>query len=127
MSVTVTIPTASSIKMRFPEFADVDDAVIEFAIEEARLEVGTNWTSGQNVAIVYLTAHYVACSVSTSLSGGTGDTGPIASESIGRLSISYQNNGNGAVNAVQGDKSSTSYGRRFNELLGRNFGGPVVI
>ena len=63
MSVTVTIPSALSIKMRFPEFADVADAVIEFAIDEAREEVGSNWTTGYNIAIVYLVAHYVAASI----------------------------------------------------------------
>lgn len=126
MTVTVAVPTVSSIKMRFPEFADVDDAVVEFAIEEARLEVGSNWTSGYNVAIVYLTAHYVASSVASSMSGGTGDAGPIASESIGRLSISYANQ-SGNTTATHGDVTTSSYGRRYDELLQRNFGGPVVI
>lgn len=125
MTVTVTIPTATSIKMRFPEFADVDDAVVEFAIEEARLSVGSNWTTGYDLALVYLVAHYVASSVATSTSGGTGDDGDIASESIGRFSVSYARSAN--ADAVHEDKSSTSYGRRYIELLGRNFGGPVVI
>jgi hypothetical protein len=125
MTVSVTIPTAASIKTRFPEFVDIDDAVVEFSIEEARLEVGTNWTSGYNLAIVYLVAHYVASAVAASASAGTGDEGNIASESIGRLSISYAQSA--ISNASQDDKSSTSYGRRYVELLGRNFGGPVVV
>lgn len=125
MTITVTIPTAASIKMRFPEFTDVADPVVEFAIEEARLEVGTNWTVGYNLAIVYLVAHYVASSVAASAAGGTGDDGDIASESIGRLSISYAKSPN--ADAVSDDKTSTSYGRRYVELLGRNFGGPVII
>ena len=122
MSVTVTIPTAISIKTRFPEFADVEDPVVEFAIEEARAEIGTNWTTGYNLAIVYLVAHYVASAVAAR---ARGDGGDIASESIGRFSISYAKNAN--ADAVHGDKSSTSYGRRYVELLGRNFGGPVLI
>jgi hypothetical protein len=122
MSVTVTIPTAASIKMRFSEFADAEDSVIEFAIEEARLEVGSNWTSGYNLAIVYLVAHYVASSIAASQGGSAGD---IASESIGRLSISYATSRN--ADATHDDKSSTSYGRRYIELLGRNFSGPVIV
>lgn len=125
MSVTVTIPTATSIKMRFPEFADVEDAVVEFAVEEARLEIGTNWTVGYNLAIVYLVAHYVACAVNASTSGGSGDEGDIASESWGRFSVSYAKSPN--ADASHSDKSSTSYGRRYVELLGKNFGGPVII
>lgn len=125
MTVTVTIPTASSIKMRFPEFADTDDSVIEFAIEEARLGVGTNWIKGQNIAIVYLAAHYVAASIAASLSGGTGGEGDIASESYGRFSISYAKPAN--ADAVHDDFLSTSYGRRYDALLKLNFYGPVVI
>lgn len=122
---TVTIPTATSIKTRFREFADVDDPIVEFAIEEARLEVGTNWNSGYDLAIVYLVAHYISCSISASASGGGGDEGDIASESIGRLSISYARSPN--ADATPDDKTSTSYGRRYIDLLGRNFSGPVLI
>lgn len=123
--MTVTVPTASSIKMRFSEFADVADNVIEFAVEEARLEVGDSWTIRYNLALVYLVAHYVACSIAASASGGSGDEGDIASENIGRFSISYAK---GAFDgATSDDKSTTSYGRRYVELLGLNFGGPVVV
>lgn len=123
--MAVTIPTAQSIKMRFAEFADVEDSVVEFAIEEASLEVSDSWTIRYNLALVYLVAHYVACGIAASTSGGSGDEGDIASESIGRFSISYAKSAfDGATHA---DKDSTSYGRRYVELLGLNFGGPVVI
>ncbi len=74
---------------------------------------------------MYLVAHYVACANAASLSGGTGEEGDIASESIGRFSISYAKSAND--DAVHSDKTSTSYGKRYIELLGRNFGGPVII
>lgn len=125
MTVTVTIPTATSIKTRFPEFADVSDAVVEFAIEEARLGVRDNWSVGYNLAIVYLVAHYVASSIAASASAGSGGEGNIASESIGRLSISYAQSPND--NATHDDTSTTSYGRRYDELVARNFGGPVIV
>lgn len=125
MSNTVTIPTATSIKVRFPEFREVEDAVIEFAIEEARLGVRDNWTVGYNVAIVYLTAHYVAAAINSAVNdGGAGD---IASESWGRFSITYKQSQSSNSTAVADDTSSSSYGRRYEELVGRNFGGPVII
>lgn len=123
MTITITIPTASSIKLRFPEFSEVEDSVIEFAIEEARLEVSTNWTHKYNVAINYLVAHYVACSVAESASAGS--DGEIASESWGRFSVTYAQGGNSG--AERTSKDSTSYGRRYMQLLNANFGGPVVI
>ncbi len=127
MTITVTIPTATSIKLRFPEFADVDDAIVEFAIEEARLGVRDNWLVGYNIAIVYLTAHYVASSIAASAAGGTGSDGDIASETIGRLSITYAQTSHTPSTAVAGDTSTTSYGRRYDELVERNFGGPVIV
>lgn len=122
MTVTVTRPTVVSIKTRFPEFADVEDAVVEFAIEEAALEVKGNWTIGYNLAIVYLTAHYIASAVAASASsvGGGGD---IASESFGRISISYAQ----GSTASHSDLTTSSYGERFIALRDRNFGGPVVV
>lgn len=124
MTVTVTIPTASSIKLKFPEFAELDDSVIEFAIEEARLDVGSNWTVGYNIALVQLTAHFIAAAQQAS-EDAAGDSGEIASESIGRMSISYK--ATSAANAVSSDLSSTTYGKRFIELRDRNFGGPEII
>lgn len=124
MTVTVTIPTATSIKMRFPEFADVDDAVIEFAIEEARLGVGTNWTVNYNIAIVYLTAHFIAAAQQAA-DDAEGDSGEIASESIGRLKISYKKTA--ASDVVSTDTKSSTYGKRYEFYRDQNFGGPVVI
>jgi len=125
MTVTVTIPTALSMKLRFPEFADVDDSVLEFAIEEARLGVRTNWTTGYNIAIMYLAAHYVAASIAASISGGLGGEVEIASESYGRFSITYAQPQN--ANAVHSDTSTSSYGQRYDALVERNFGGPRII
>jgi hypothetical protein len=124
--MTLAIPTASSIKMRFPEFSAVDDQVVEFAIEEARLEVSDDWTANGNLALVYLTAHYVACSVARAASGGTGDSAEIASESIGRLSISYRAPSTSSSSTSE-DKDSTTYGRRFIDILGANFSGPLIV
>src|SRR4051812_41499592 len=103
MTVTVTIPTASSIKLKFPEFADLDDSIIEFAIEEARLGVSSEWTVGYNVAIVYLSAHYIAAAQQAT-NVAAGDSGEIASESIGRLSITYKTAS--AANVVSTDLTS---------------------
>lgn len=120
------IPTAISIKTRFPEFSSVSDAAVEFAIEEARLEVGSNWDdSSASVALLYLAAHYVAASVARSSSGGDGGSGQVRSESIGRLSITYATNENSSATAE--DKDSTSYGRRFLEIMQANFAGPVIV
>jgi hypothetical protein len=121
-----TVPTAASIKLRFKEFADVDDPVIEFAIEEARTEVDDGWTAQADIALVYLVAHYVASANQNASSGGDGDGGTIASESIGRLSITYARTAQ-STSADATDKESTSYGRRYLEILAANFSGARII
>lgn len=125
--MSVTIPTATSIRMRFPEFSGVADATIEFAIEEARTEVSDSWTDQYDIALVYLVAHYVASSIAAAASGGEGGTGQIASESIGRLSVSYAQEKSSNADATCDDKESTSYGRRYLEILGANFSGPLIV
>lgn|SRR4051812_10284991 len=124
MTVTVTIPTATSMKLKFPEFAELDDSVLEFAIEEARLGVGTNWIKGQDIALLYLAAHYVAAGQAAS--AGDGGDG-IASESIGRFSITYKNSATSNASATSDDVASSTYGRRYAQLRDLNFGGPVIV
>jgi hypothetical protein len=123
--MSVTIPTATSIKMRFPEFAEIDDSVIEFAIEEARLEVGDNWLEATaSIALAYLVAHYVAASRDR-VDEAAGSSGDVASESFGRFSITYAKNS--ASTASSTDKESSPYGLRYLEILGANFSGPVIV
>lgn len=128
MSDTLTIPTATSVKLRFPEFVSVGDEVIEFAIERARLEVGdgSTWTKGASVALLYLVAHYVASAKAAAASGGTGGGGAIASESFGRISISYAQP-QSKVEPVADDRESTSYGREYLTLVEANFSGPLIV
>jgi len=126
MMITVT---ATSMKLKFPEFANIEDATIEFAIEEAALAVGNNWAYGSSVGIMYLAAHLIAAGKAAAavLAGGSG--GEIASESIGRMSISYKTTNVSLTNsgATPDDYTSSSYGRRYLELYDMNFGAPVVV
>jgi hypothetical protein len=117
------------MKLKFPEFEDIEDGTIEFAIEEAALMVQSNWTSGYNIAIMYAAAHLVSAGQAASEAMSGEATGDIASESIGRISIKYNKPSTAVTNsdATPDDFTSSSYGRRFIELRDRNFGGPVVV
>lgn len=125
--MTLAVPTASSIKLRFPEFQAIGDEVVEFAIEEARVTFGdgSNWASGADLALVYLVAHVLSCSIANTASGGAGSE-IIASESIGRLSISYAQTGSSATPTLD-DLSSTSYGKRYESYVQNNFSGALII
>lgn len=107
-------PTAQSMKLRFPEFVDIDDSVIEFALAEALLFVN-GWTKPQVIpATMYLAAHFLAVDQVSADSDGR----DITSETIGRLSTSYRV-GQGVGIA---DLASTSYGKRYIQL--RNLTSP---
>ncbi len=124
--MTVTVPTATSMKLKFPVFVDTDDTTIEFAIEEAALTVTDTWEVQGSLALMYYAAHLIAAGVAAA-NAFEGGGGAVASETIGRMSITYKAPTVTNANAVADDLSSTSYGRRFEEIRALNFGGPVIV
>ena len=82
----------SDVKTRFPEFSAVADARVQTFIDKALLHLdeslwGTYFIEGQ----LYLTAHFLSLSLTTDSSGGSspGVSGPVASRSIGDVSVSF--------------------------------------
>lgn len=116
--------TALAIKNKFHEFMDEPDTHIEFAIEEASLNVDDSWIeSNRALAVMYLTAHYLKVAISRAAS----DTGQqIASERIGEISISYHPTQQPTI-ASQSDLTTTPYGTRWLELAKFNFPGVLVV
>jgi hypothetical protein len=110
------VPSAVNMRMRFPEFADVDAATLEFAIEEATRGVDDTWFErDQTLAIMYLAAHYLMVNIQRAESA----TGQVTrSETIGRMSITYDTSG--VVNADAADLSTTQYGSRYLDMLRGN-------
>ena len=117
--MTAAIPTAASIKMKFPEFSSQLDGTIEFAIEEAAIGIGdgSGWVSdgGLTLATMYLTAHHLMVTISRAQSG-TGQR--IKSESMDGMSITYDND---ATPPDAGDYTTTPYGSRYLDLAQKNF------
>jgi len=125
----MSLPTATSMKLKFPEFSDVDDMTIEFAIEEASYGGGDHWTVGYDTAVMYLAAHLISAGKAAADEMSGDSSGAIQSESIGRMSISYKKDDRYSSNssAMVDELASSSYGRRYIEIRGMNFGGPVVV
>lgn len=118
----MSIPTATNIKFKFkPAFDGLDDATIEFAIEEAVLMCGQpgdeNWVSdaNQTLATMYYAAHLLQVSIMRAESG----TGQIVdSERTPDLSIKYSAAGYGKGGVL--DFDTTMYGVRFAQLVRQN-------
>ncbi len=121
MSITLfPIPTASAIKLKFPEFAAIPDGTIEFAIEEAALGVDDTWLpSNGTLAMMYLAGHLLMVTISRAESG-TGQM--IKSESLLGMTVAYDTD---ATKPDAGDYTTTPYGSRFLELLANNI--PAVL
>lgn len=118
--MTVAVPTATSMKLKFPEFASQSDTAIEFAIEEAALEVDESWVPAYaTLAIMYLAAHHLMVTISREQSG-TGQL--IKSETMDGMTITYDSSN---LRPVAGDYTTTPYGSRYLDLLNKNV--PAVL
>lgn len=121
-------PTAAEFKARHPSFAAVDDAVVEDAIAEAETRVDETWREADRETAVMLYAAHVL-----TLNGhGRTTEGQVAALGLsgvqsvrsGGLSVTFSRD-SGAVSGSA--LASTSYGRRFRDLLRLNFGGPRIV
>ena len=105
--------TIADFRTRFSEFSNVTtypDATIQLNIDDATLEVGSLFGSFEEVALSYLTAHFLVTSTDAT-SGDTGSKSGLASESVDGVSSSYSS----ATVDSQSDQFliSTIYGQRF--------------
>ncbi len=118
--------TPTSFKVRFPEFAAVDDSRIQIFIDEAELDVGPAWGTLIDRGILYLTAHYLTLNERQSTSGyASGTVGVVTSKSIGDVSKSY-----GTIKQDDLEDSylaQTSYGLFYASMLTRVGMGAVAV
>lgn len=101
----------ASFKVRFPEFASVDDARIQLFIDDSVIILNpTYWGNRYDIGICYYTAHLLAVGIKSE-AGSSNSTGAISSKSVDGVSISY------AMSAPKNDAdsflNSTQYGQRY--------------
>ena len=102
--------TLADFRIRFPEFDTVADATVQINLDDAALEVSTAYGIYQDVATLFLSAHYLVLSQDAT-SGASGSVGATASESVDGVSQSFVT----TTAEKQNDQmlSSTVYGQRF--------------
>jgi hypothetical protein len=119
------VPAAEDILASFSEFATVPDAQPTFlALAEKRTADLPAWNDDEdlrNIAVALRTAHMMK--MNGLGSGSSPGAGPVSSESIGSLSVSYAV---GAAAAGDSDLSQTTYGRQLAELIAENFIAPMT-
>lgn len=115
--------SATSMKLVFPEFGDMDNAQVQFAVDEASRGVGPDWfDADRDRAQMYLAAHFLVVARQRAASG-TGQK--IKSERIGELSVTYADDPQPM--ASMDDYSTTSYGERYLALLQSNIPAVAII
>ena len=102
--------TLADFRTRFPEFDTIGDPIVELNLDDATLEVSANFGIYQDVATLFLAAHFLTISQDAT-NGATGSIGGVASESVDGVSASY----NTTATDSQSEQllSSTVYGQRY--------------
>lgn len=115
-----TAPVPSDLQTRFPRFSSVDAGVVQTALDEAARMVDDTWLEGDRTMGLFL----YACHVMTLDGFGEGaSVEDFQSMTSGSLTLTRFPREPGA----SGDTLlTTSYGKRFIELLKRNKPGVVV-
>lgn len=109
--------TPDDIRARYTEFAsvtDYPDATIQTWIDKAVGELSeTEWSDQYNEGLLAFTAHYLAWSTNTaSQGGGIGSIGPVASRSIGDVSVAFAGFG-GDMSQLEAFWLATPYGQEY--------------
>ena len=115
-----TAPTPAALKARYPAFAAVLDATVQYWLTDAERFVDQTWREGDYaVALMACAAHHMAM-------GNIGAAGAIPA--------GVTNFKSGTFSATLSDKAAsatgfdaTVYGREYRALQRRNFGGPRII
>lgn len=130
--MTYVEPTAASFKQRFPGFASVSDAIVQSVLAEAIPQVGETWIERDRVpAILYLTAHMLIMEGQPAASAAdamnTVTRGPVKRVKVGDVETEFTggSSGAGGGSGIAASLSSSEYGRRYLELMRRNF--PAVV
>lgn len=119
-----TSPTYADFIALYPRFAAVPEATFDAYLVKAQAKVGETWLEKD-----YTTAQELYIAHLMTLEGlGTGTEAELAAQGLGgarslrsgALSVDF---GSGAGDAYKGygDLASTSYGRRFADLMALNF------
>ena len=107
-------PTPFDFQVRFPEFSETDEGLIQILLDEAGADVGETWAEDDRApATLYLAAHLL------SSGGGVAASGAVKRRKVGDVETEFAGMSGYGLN-------STSYGQRFAIIRRRNFP-PVLV
>lgn len=118
-----TVPSAANLKTRYPAFAAVADATVEYWIADAQRFVDTTWREVDYApALMARAAHEMALG---GIGAGSGIPEGVTSFKSGSFSANISDAA--AQASVKGGLQATRYGREFAAIMRRNFAGPRLV
>lgn len=119
-------PLPQHLIARYPAFADVPTATIQYWLTDAERFVDESWTEGDYaIALMALAAHNMASAgLGTDGAAVAGIPGGVTRLKSGSLDVTFADSA--ASDRITGALSSTRYGSEYAALRYRNKGGPRV-
>jgi len=122
-----TAPSPADLRLEYPAFAGVDDAVIQRQIESAQIIVTTDWIEADySPAILAHAAYKLAANGAASSGGAVADIAAMGVTSFKSADMSVSFDGATIANSAKGGYASNRYGQEFLTYLRRNRGGPFL-
>lgn len=118
------VPTPDDLVLRFPAFQGVDTDVAQTALDEAALRVDDTWVSEGNFRLGYM---LYAAHVLTMDGHGTGGEAETIKGVRRFKSGTFEVEQTADAAGANGVLSSTSYGRRFLELVRLNHPAVAIV
>lgn len=120
--------TPATFKTRYPAFAAVDDATVEYWLTDARLIVTDAWADVDRAnAETALAAHNLILNGYGSAGGAVSDLASMGVTSFKSASMSVNFAEGVIASNAAGGYSATKYGKDFAVYLRRNRGGPRLV
>ena len=123
--------TVEAFKVRYPEFAEVSDALISMMIAEAADEVGDTWLERDQVrGRMLLVAHKLVMEGEperTATGVGIGSAGVVKRDKVGDVETEYAGMGSVSGSGSSLGYDQSAYGREFAALMRKNFPAIAVV
>lgn len=115
----------ATLKMRYPAFATVDDARVQYWLTDAARIVTDSWGPDQEPATLALAAHNMATTPGVLSSGSSSIPAGVTRFRSGSTDISFSDSA--AAQSAEGGYKSSPYGKEFAVMLRRNASGPMLV
>lgn len=118
---------AATLRLRYRAFAAVDDAVIQYWLDDAGRIVTDAWGDDYEPATFALAAHSMALARTPGIADGGASQIPAGVTRFKSGTVDIAVTEAAANRAVSGGYGSTPYGAEFQIMLRRNAGGPMLV